>query len=64
MQSAYLKNIKNGEVFAYSPFIAKLPEMVPCNLDGSLKTEDVAEATAEAVTETPSAAFIKKTRKG
>ena len=39
----YLKNIKNGEVFAHSPFLAVLPNFVPCNLDGSLPTEAVEE---------------------
>lgn len=32
----YLKNTKNGEVFAHSNFLAVLPNFVPCNLDGSL----------------------------
>lgn len=52
----YLKNAQNGEVFAYSSFLAAMPNMVPCKLDGSLP-DDVKSVTQEdqAVSEKPKA---------
>ena len=43
----YLKSTKTGEIFAYSPFIAALPEMVPCELNGSIPDVCVKEAMEE-----------------
>jgi len=43
MQPKYLKNTKNGEVFAYSTYLANLPEMVPSELDGSIPADALEE---------------------